>query len=64
MLSVFGAAAMAYVDVQVMKKELTLYQKSIQNIEESVSELRKETNEGFKELRIFMVQSKPNAQNN
>ena len=58
MLSVLGAAAMAYVDVQVMKKELSMYEKNIESINTNLADLRKETNDGFRELRAHLTQTK------
>ena len=55
MLSVLGAAAMAYVDVQVMKKELTMYEKTIAEINRQLGDMRKETNDGFREMRNLIL---------
>lgn len=40
MVSVLGAAAIAYTDVQVLKKEVTLYREDIRDIKDDIREIR------------------------
>jgi uncharacterized protein YukE len=44
-VSVAGAAAMAYTDVQVMKREMQIYVESVREIKDDIREIRNMLND-------------------